>query len=357
MFWILHGDDEFRRSEFLTKLRSELGEAGIQDINTTILDGRRTTLAQITHACSAIPFIGSKRLVVVEGLLTHLSAVPRGKSKKKPPEADTHNLPDASTAQDSSLLRELAQYLRILPDTTLLVFIEPQTIAPNHPLRVLCQGPSPKGQAREFRSFAASGKDGPGQLAEWIRERAKSKGMALSADALKLLANYVGYDLRLLDQELDKLSVYAYESGKMSANDVRQLVTYVREAHIFDLVDALGRQNVREAVILMHRMLDEGKAPLYLLTMIVRQFRIMIQVKELSALGFSASEISRRLGLHEFVAQKGMAQSRNFTFEQLTRVYDCLAEFDAAVKSGRVGDSLALDLLLAQMALYGHPQS
>jgi DNA polymerase-3 subunit delta len=356
VFWILHGDDEFRRSEFLTKLKAELGDANIQDINTTVLDGRRTTLAQIIHACNAVPFMGSKRLVVVEGLLTHLNAAPKSQAKKKSQEADNHGLPE-STAHKPSLLRELAQYLATLPDTTILAFVEPQTIAPNHPLRALCQGPAPKGQAREFRSFSASGKEGPAQLAEWIKERATNKGVELSTDALKLLAQYVGYDLRLLDQELDKLSVYVAGSGKVSASEIRQLVTYVREADIFDLVDALGRNNVREAVILMHRMLDEGKAPLYLLTMIVRQFRIMIQVKELSALGFGATEISRRLGLHEFVVQKGMAQSRNFTFEQLGGIYDSLAECDAAIKTGRIGDSLALDLLVAEMGTCGHSKS
>ncbi len=349
MFWILHGEDEFRRSEFLAELKNNLGDASILEINTTVLDGRRIALSEIIHACDAIPFMGDKRLVIVDGLLAHLSDVKKDKGSKKSRETGSGNGPEEPNTQHFPLLQELTQYLGRLPDTTVLVFLENQTIPGNHPLRALCQASSPKGNIREFRSFSASKKDGPGQLAQWIKERAKSKGIGLSSDALKLLATYVGYDLRLLDQELDKLGAYASGTGKVSAAEVRQLVTYVREADIFEMVDALGRRDIREATILLHRMLDEGKAPLYLLTMIVRQFRIMIQVKELSALGSSIPESSRQLGLHEFVIQKGLAQARNFSFGQLSDIYDSLAEFDSAIKSGRIGDILALDLFIAEI--------
>jgi len=350
VFWILHGADEFRRAEFLAELKATLfGDAAVQQINTTVLDGSRTNFTEIAHACGAIPFMGDKRLVIVEGLLTHLGVAKKGKRAKKNQTIKSDDLSEDPDVSSPSLLLELTQYLDKLPEATVLVFLEAQSISPNHPLCAMCQASPSKGQVREFRPFLASRKDGPGQLAKWTRGRAKKKGIELSPDALQLLVTYVGDELRLLDQELDKLSVYASGSGKVSASDVRQLVTYVREADIFDMVDALGRKDVREATALLHRLLDEGKAPLYLLAMVVRQFRVMIQVKELNALGFSISESSRRLGLHEFVIQKGLAQARNFTFEQLSSIYDSLAELDAAIKTGKIGESLALDLLVAEI--------
>jgi len=343
VFWILHGEDEFRRSEFLTKLKKGLGDPTEVDINTTLLDGRRVTLSEIIHACGAIPFLGTSRLVVVDGLLIHLGRANKlSKSNKK---GDSSN----DTAAAKSILKDLKEYLGQLPDTTVLVFVEHQSLPSGHPLRSLTQGDSAVGKAREFRSFSASRRDGPNQLSRWIKDRASSKGLELSSDLVKMLATYVGYDLRLMDQELEKLSVYAADTGKVSAADMRRLVPYVREADIFEMVDAVGRRNTEKAIVLLHRMLDEGKAPLYLLTMIVRQFRIMIQVKELHTLDFTVAESAKQRRLHEFVVKKGLAQAQNFSFDQLSHIYDSLAASDTAIKTGKMNETLALDLLMAEV--------
>jgi DNA polymerase-3 subunit delta len=344
VFWILHGEDEFRRSEFLAKLKKGLGDPAEVEINTTLLDGRRVTVSEIIHSCSAIPFLGTSRLVVVDGLLTHLGQA--RKPSKPNPKGQTSKV---TTAAANSFLKDLKEYLGQLPDTTVLVFVENQSIPSGHPLRSLTEGNSAVSKTREFRSFSASRRDGPDQLARWIKDRAKSKGVELSSHLVEILATCVGYDLRLMDQELEKLSVYAADGRKVSAADMRRLVPYVREADIFEMVDALGRRNTAKAIVLLHRMLDEGKAPLYLLTMIVRQFRIMIQVKEMHALNFTVAESAKQLRLHEFVVKKGLAQAQNFSFGQLSHIYDSLAESDTAIKTGKENETLALDLLIAEI--------
>ena len=68
-FYVFHGTDELTRAETLANFRSRLGPADTADLNTTFLDGRRATLAELRHACDAIPFLAEKRLVIVEGLL------------------------------------------------------------------------------------------------------------------------------------------------------------------------------------------------------------------------------------------------------------------------------------------------
>ncbi len=348
MFWILHGEDEFRRTEFLANLKQKLGDPTMLDVNTTVLDGRRITLREIVQACNTVPFLGDNRLVIVNDLLVQLqSGKKRGKGGKKGAEAEDA-LQDEVNSPHASFLHELEDYLQRLPDTTVLVFVESELLAAKHPLRSLAREDHDKGRIQEFRPFSAYGRDGPGQLARWIKDRAQGKGLELTVDAVQVLATYVGYDLRLMDQELEKLSAYVNGRGAISGADVRQLVSYVREADIFEMVDALGKRDVRRATVLLHQMLDEGKAPLYLLTMIVRQFRIMIQTKELSTLGFSTTETARQLRMHEFVVKKCLDQARAVSFEQLCAIYNSLAEYDAAIKTGKISDTLALDLLIAE---------
>jgi len=342
VFWILHGEDEFQRSEFLAKLKMDLGDPAMLELNTTMLDGRRVTLAQIAHAADAIPFLGDKRLVIVEGLLSRLSG---GKKQDRGESGEAESAPSSQ----HGFAEGLREYLPRAPESTVLVFVESGSLPANHALRPLLQGAAPSGSIQEFRPLSAMRRDAPRLLEDWISDRAKSKGIDVAPEAVRSLAAFVGYDLRLMDQELEKLSIYVGDKKKVTAADVRLLVTYVREADIFEMVDALGRREQRHAIVLLHQMLDEGRPALYLLTMIVRQFRIMLQVKELASLGMSEPDIAKELRLHEFVVKKGNFQARSFTFEQLTRIYDLLAGTDESIKTGKAPDVLALDMLVAEI--------
>jgi len=64
--------------------------------------------------------------------------------------------------------------------------------------------------------------------------------------------------------------------------------------------------------------------------------------------GFSATETARQLRLHEFVVKKCLEQARSVSIDQLCAIYFSLAEYDAAIKTGRISEMLALDLLIAE---------
>ena len=83
--------------------------------------------------------------------------------------------------------------------------------------------------------------------------------------------------------------------------------------------------------------------------MIVRQFRILIQVKDLSSQGLAASTVAKQAGLHPFVAEKAGRQAMNFSMGQLEMIYARLLETDLAIKTGQTEEVLALDTLVAAL--------
>jgi len=178
----------------------------------------------------------------------------------------------------------------------------------------------------------------------------RKKGGQISPAAIEELAAFVGNDLRLLDQEIEKLVVYVDQARPISEEDVRLLVSYVQEANIFEMVDALGQRDGQRAAQLLHQLLDEGEHPLALLGMIVRQFRIIIQVKELSERGLREQAIAARLRLHHFVVKKAMRQAMNFSMEQSEAIYRQLLETDVAIKTGQMDEVLALDMLVVGLS-------
>ena len=163
------------------------------------------------------------------------------------------------------------------------------------------------------------------------------------------LAVFVGENLRLLYQEIEKLLTYAGPGRDLQKADVEALVHYAREARIFDLVDAIGQRQRETALRLLHQMLDDGTAPAYLMVMFARQFRLLLQGRELLDGGAGKEAIVAALKLHPFVADKVLLQARNFTLEHLERIYRRLLDADVAMKTGRAEETVALDLLVVEL--------
>jgi len=329
-FYVFHGTDEFTRAETLADFKSKLGPHDTVDLNTTILDGKALTLAELRHACDAIPFLAEKRLIIVDGLLTHLTA----RQDRK-----------LSAAQKASL-DALIDYLPHLPHTTRLVFVEDRALPNSHPVIQLAEREK-TGYVKRFKPPDTKA------LPRWIGERARKHSGQIEPQAAGRLAAVVGADLRLLDQEIVKLVTYAGGERAITEADVDTVVPYAQAAIVFDLVDALGQRDGRTAAQTLHRLLEAGEHPLGLLAMIARQFRLLIQVKELKNEGASYQDIAKRLGIHPFPAKKLYDQATRFTAAQLEAVYRHLLDTDVAVKSGEVEVEVALDLLVAGLAASG----
>ncbi|MGE5193402.1 MAG: DNA polymerase III subunit delta [Deltaproteobacteria bacterium] len=334
MFYILHGEDEFSRSEEIARMRAKMGDPQFADLNTTVLEGRSLTLAELRHHADAVPFLTEKRLVLVEGLLARLN--PRQRKK----EAEDDAAPEVEP--DPELAAGLAGYLPNLPETTRLVFIEPKTLAKNNPILKLAEKDK---QGARVRHFLPPDKR---ELAHWITERAESKDIRIDFSAANDLAIYIGQDLRALDNELEKL--LAYRQGEtIRREDVHAIVAAVEEQSVFDLVDALGKRETKQALVLLHDQFDHGKAPLELFPMIVRQYRILLQVRDLASRGLKESEIRTKLGLHPFVVPKMLEQARNYSIDQLEAIYEKLVDVDLALKTSRGDPAVNLDVLCVEL--------
>jgi DNA polymerase-3 subunit delta len=328
VFYLFHGKDEYRRSQELAKMKAKLGDPTTVDLNTTMLDGRKVTLDELAFACDTVPFLSDRRLVIVTNLAARLER--RSGDASSEPE------------EDAAFLERLEQYLEDLPDTARLVFLEDRKIGKGNPIfRLVSQ--TERGYEREFTPLR------PGELPRWIATRAQEKGGRMEPGAIRVLATYVGNDLRLLDHEIEKLLTYVGDERPVAERDAQLLVSYAREADIFAMVDALGTRDTRQAMELMEKLLAEGQHPLYLLRMITRQFRILLQIKELLNRGTPAADVNALLHLHPYVAKKTMAQARNFSIPQLEKVYRRLLEVDTAVKTGELEDHLALNLFVAEL--------
>ena len=171
-FYIFYGADEFTQKEKLAELKSKLGkDPAMVDLNTSYFNGATVRLGELIHACSTVPFLAERRLVVVEGLLEQLGGTGREKEREA-----------------------LLDYLPQLPASTRLILLEGQTLSPQNPFIRLANS-TPAGYELAFhipKGWA---------LERWIAQRVESHGGAIHPHAAALLATDVGEDLRLLEME------------------------------------------------------------------------------------------------------------------------------------------------------------
>ena len=152
----------------------------------------------------------------------------------------------------------------------------------------------------------------------------------------------------LAEQEIIKLLTYVNYERPVSEADVIGLTALQPEGFIFDFVDALGARNRKKAVNEFHRLLVDSDIQ-NIFGMIVRQFRLLVQSREIIDQRGGEQEITRRLGVHPFVGGKLAHQARQFSQAQLDAIFHRLLEIDAGLKTGKMSIDLSIDLLIAEI--------
>jgi len=170
----------------------------------------------------------------------------------------------------------------------------------------------------------------------------------INPDALDLLVGFVGNDLWQMSNEINKLSNYRIGSV-IRKEDVELLVKPNIENDIFKTIDALASKDKKQALFLLHKHLENGDSPLYLLSMISYQFRNLLSIKEMQDLQKPYAIIVKNSGLHPFVAQKSYYLGSQFSMEKLKKIYQKIFQVDSDIKTGKIEPELALDLLLTEI--------
>jgi DNA polymerase-3 subunit delta len=329
MFYILYGQDDFSLYQAVKQIKASLGDWEMVATNTTSLDGQHLTLNELSDKCGTVPFLSSYRLVIVDGLLGYFEV------KRSKPQARKKG----KSGNGLGEWENLAAYIEHMPETTVLVLVDGEVQSQNPLLKKL----EPLAEVRTFPLLR--GKD----LKTWIRQRVKGEGGDITPQAVDLLAELIGGDLWAMNGEIQKLLLYSQERP-ISEDDVRQLTSHVQEASIFTLVDAVAEGRTELAQRILHRLYRDGVAPAYILTMITRQFRLIAQARDLEN-GLSRLQIQERLGLKaSYVLDKTLSQAKLYDLEGVKRAYDKLLETDLAIKTGKYGEKLALELLVTELA-------
>ncbi|MBN2119371.1 MAG: DNA polymerase III subunit delta [Anaerolineales bacterium] len=317
--YFLFGNDEFAITRKLKEFAADFTDPTSADMNTARLDARSTGEDDLNNAVNAMPFLAKRRLVLLENI------------------SSKYNNPSAR--------KKFLEFIGKTPESTRLVMyesVEPRD-AEKHWLVKWAEKNSKLIQTRAF--MLPRLKDMTG----WIVNETKNQGGKIEPRAAEMLKDMVGVDTRQAGMEIAKLLAYVNWARAITLQDVEAVCIVTSQQSVFDFVDALANGNGKAAQHLLHRLL-ETEDEFSLWGMVVRQFRLLIQAREILDGRGNQNDVARALGVHPFVAEKAARQAARFSTESLEYIYHKLLTIDEGVKTSQVTLDLALDTLVVELA-------
>ncbi|MDO3409141.1 DNA polymerase III subunit delta [Saccharibacillus sp. CPCC 101409] len=319
--YLCHGTEKYRMQEFVNMLENELIAEDQRAFAVAHYDLAETPVELVVEEAETAPFLAERKLIVVRDSALFTAGKESSKIEHR--------------------VETLLEYLKNPADYSVLVFL---AFAEKLDER--------KKLVKTFKSSASVISFMPmsgDELAGWVAKQFKKSGASISSDAVELLLKRAGASLAGLSAEIEKLSLFAGSGGTVSPPDVEKLVAIGTEQSVFVLVEHIAGLKLQPAMNIFYDLLKQREEPIKIVSLIARQFRIMLQVKEMSDQNYSQQQMAGQLGLHPYAVKIAAEQARRFEAARLRRILSSIARLDHEIKTGAVDKVFGLEMFLLRL--------
>ncbi|MBU2542552.1 DNA polymerase III subunit delta, partial [Patescibacteria group bacterium] len=330
MLIFLYGPDTFRSRRQLKKMIEKFKQdRDPQGLNVVSLDIDNEEYGKVMEQVLATPFLAEKRMVVLENLL-----LATGKG-----ELQEQILKRMSFDKSSGLEKE-----KTLPEENIYIFwevsppatsagsgyardqgkLKPKTKAGKELLARLLK----EKYAQEFEELKGV------KLSTWIASEVNERGGKISQQAIQFLVQNARGDMWHLNSLLDQLIAYK-DADEIGLEDINLFVEEKVDDNIFNLVDCAVSGQTKQVFKMIREQYRIGKKPHYVFAMILRQFRILIEIRDLYERedNMPSDLMAKKLGLHPFVVKKSLPFIKKYNLDSLKKIYSKLLDLDIKFKT------------------------
>jgi DNA polymerase-3 subunit delta len=201
-------------------------------------------------------------------------------------------------------------------------------------------------QGWAYQAQALTAKEAP----RWIGQRARARGLQLSPEAAQVLADTAGTDLSLIEDALERLTLFVGEQKEATVDDIEAVVSSSRVRSVFELTDALGQRDLGGALRTLHHILEQGDQPLRLAATLATHLRRLLLAAELGPGALNdPHRLTGPLGVPPFIARKLASQARHFSRRELRQALVRCADTDLELKGAKRPDKLILEQLIIEL--------
>lgn len=312
--YLIQGTDQFLLDQ-TRALFTNLIEEEDRTMNLAQFDMRETNLAVALDDARAVPFFGDKRVVIVDNAYFLTGETTRGKIE---------HFPD-----------ELVNYVQQPePQTILVIFAPYEKLDGRKKVTKLL---------KERASYLAFGDLTERDIHQLIQQRLDEAGYVMASGAEQVLFQRTNLSLTQIMMELEKLLLYTYDTKQITVADVEASVTNTLSQNIFDLIEALLNQRLRQAVELYHELVLNGEEPLRLHGAMIGQFRLLLQVKSMT---LSEQGIATALKVHPYRVKLAKQTVRKYSYAALSNAFLSLVQMEEQLKSTSRDPELLFELFV-----------
>lgn len=306
--YLLYGEEAYLKKQYKEKLKNSVLQPG-DDMNLNIYEGKGIDVNEVISQADTMPFFAEKRLLLIEG-----------------------------SGMFKSASAQMAEYIPRIPEETCIVFVEDE---------VDKRGKLYKAVKKEGR-VVELGRQDEKTLMNWVLSMLRKEGRQITSATMGQFLAKTGDDMELIGNELEKLLCYTLGREVITSEDVEAVCVNRTENKIFEMINAIAGKQQKKALDLYYDLLALKEPPMRILYLITRQFNLLMQVKELREQGFDQGAIAKTLGMQSFIARNYARQSEHFTLEQLRAALQECVETEEAVKTGKMGDTMSVELLIVK---------
>lgn len=304
--YLLYGSEDYLRRQYRDKLEQALIREG-DTMNCNYYEGKDISIPALIDMSETLPFFSERRLIVVE-----------------------------NSGFFTSSQEELTEYLKTLPETTFMVFVEKDVDKRNKLYKLV----SKQGYA------ACLDRPDERMLGRWVQGMLKREGRIMSDATLRYFFDTVDTDMENVRSELEKLILYTDGQEEITRQDIQAVCTVHTENKIFDMISAVAGKRQTEALKLYQDLLTLREPPMRILYLITRQFNQLFQIKDLLDKGYPIHVAAERMGIREFIVRKNAPLCQYFSLAELRRAVESCVEAETRIKTGQMTDQIAVEMLI-----------
>lgn len=291
-------------AELDTLVRQFLDEHG--DMALERLDGEEATYERLQEALQSLPFLASKKMVILRAGSANKQFVERAES----------------------LLKEL-------PESTDLILLEPKLDKRSSYYKLVKK-------VTDFKEFPELDR---AALARWLVSAAKSQGGSIGQNDALYLVERAGVNQQLLSHELEKLLLYDQNITKRS---IDLLIEPTPQSTVFELLEAAFAGNAKRAMELYEEQRALKVEPQQIIAMLAWQLHILALIK--TAGDRTPDLIAREGRVNPFVVRKSAVIARKMSLNQLKQLIYDLMTIDRRLKREALDADEALQNFLLVIA-------
>ena len=313
--YLFEGEDDYLKKEALKRLKKKIILPDYEDFNYEKFSGENSSVGQIIESLSTLPLEGKWRMVVVEEV-------------------------DKLSEKNQKIV---AEYLADPVKTTCLVCIGGKI----DKRKKLYKDFLKKGKIVSFYSLYDE------EIVDWVKKRVEEKNKRISPSALFYLKERVESNRRDLSNTVEKLLLYIHPRKVIEKEDVEEMLGEGAGAGVFDLTKAIRERNLAGAMSILAKLLERGEIPLRIHSLMTREMRILLRIKEKGEKISSQEACTIIFGPRRYyppfytkIASDYIGAVRKFDFSDLITSYQYLVETEASIKTGREEPDLAIERMI-----------